>query len=90
MPKFKIDENLPIEAAELLAGAGHHAVTVGDQRLMGEPDTNVATVCQREGRACARVMPPAQTSNNERHEREAPVVARSPRRVTFGEIATGV
>ncbi|MBM4090680.1 MAG: hypothetical protein FJ276_14850 [Planctomycetes bacterium] len=51
MPKFKVDENLPTEAAGLLAGAGHDAVTVGDQRMVGEPDTNVATVCQREGRA---------------------------------------
>jgi predicted nuclease of predicted toxin-antitoxin system len=51
MPKFKVDENLPTEAAELLARVGHDAVTVGDQRMVGRPDTNVAMVCQREGRA---------------------------------------
>jgi predicted nuclease of predicted toxin-antitoxin system len=51
MPKFKVDENLPTEAAELFAGAGHGAVTVGDQRMSGQPDTNVAAVCRREGRA---------------------------------------
>lgn len=51
MSKFKVDENLPTEAAELLTGAGHDAVTVGDQRMVGQPDTNVATACQREGRA---------------------------------------
>lgn len=51
MSKFKVDENLPIEVAELLASAGHDAVTVGDQRMVGQPDTNVAVVCQREGRA---------------------------------------
>jgi predicted nuclease of predicted toxin-antitoxin system len=51
MPAFKVDENLPTEAAELLVSAGHDAVTVGDQCLVGQPDTNVATVCQREGRA---------------------------------------
>jgi len=45
MPKFKVEENLPIEAAELLADAGHDAVTVGDQCMIGEPDTNLATVC---------------------------------------------
>ena len=51
MLTFKVDENLPTEAAGLLAGAGHDAVTVGDQRMAGQPDTNVAAVCQREGRA---------------------------------------
>jgi predicted nuclease of predicted toxin-antitoxin system len=51
MPTFKVDENLPTEAAELLRIAGHDAVTVGDQRMAGQPDTNVALVCQREGRA---------------------------------------
>jgi predicted nuclease of predicted toxin-antitoxin system len=51
MANFKVDENLPTEAAELLASAGHDAVTVGDQRMVGQPDTNVATVCRREGRA---------------------------------------
>jgi len=35
MLKFKVDENLPTEAAELLAGAGHDAVTVRDQRMVG-------------------------------------------------------
>ena len=30
MYKFKVDENLPAEAAELLAGAGHDAATVFD------------------------------------------------------------
>ena len=33
--KFKIDENLPTEAADLLRSAGHDAVTVGEQRLGG-------------------------------------------------------
>lgn len=51
MSKFKVDENLPTEVADLLASAGHDAVTVGDQRMVGQPDTNVAVVCQREGRA---------------------------------------
>jgi predicted nuclease of predicted toxin-antitoxin system len=51
MPKFKIDENLPIEAAKLLCGAGHDAVTIGDQRMTGQPDSHVAAVCQREARA---------------------------------------
>ena len=49
--QFKIDENLPIEAAQLLAQAGHEAKTVHEQQLVGRPDDHVAAVCQREGRA---------------------------------------
>ena len=68
MFKFKVDENLPSEAAELLAGAGHDAVTVRDQHMVGQPDANVATVCQQEDRvvvtldldfANIRTYPPA-------------------------------
>ena len=51
MLKFKVDENLPKEAAELFASAGHDAVTVGEQRMAGQSDVNVATACQHEGRA---------------------------------------
>ena len=48
--KFKTDENLPAEAADLLRAAGHDAVTVGEQRLSGSVDTTVGSVCRREGR----------------------------------------
>ena len=48
MARFKIDENLPIEAAELLVAAGHDAVTVADQGMVGNPKTTLASVCQRE------------------------------------------
>ena len=48
--KFKTDENFPLEAVNLLRGAGHDALTVFDQSLSGRPDSNVASVCQREGR----------------------------------------
>ena len=51
MLKFKVDENLPTEAAELLVNAGHDAVTIRDQHMVGQPDTNVAAVCRQEGRA---------------------------------------
>jgi predicted nuclease of predicted toxin-antitoxin system len=51
MRKFKVDENLPAEAADLLKSAGHDATTVGDQHMDGWPDADVATVCNREGRA---------------------------------------
>jgi len=68
MLKFKIDENLPDEAAELLAGAGHDAVTVGRQGMSGRPDADVAATCRQEARvivtldldfADIRAFPPA-------------------------------
>ena len=48
--QFKIDENLPIEVAQLLQGAGYDALTIGDQRMTGEPDPRVAAVCVAEQR----------------------------------------
>ena len=48
--KFKIDENLPIEFAELLIAQGHDALTVFEQRLEGEADPTIADVCLQEGR----------------------------------------
>lgn len=48
---FKIDENLPVEAAELLRQAGHNATTVMEQGLAGSSDINLASVCQQENRA---------------------------------------
>ncbi len=48
--KFKIDENLPTEVAELLQQAGHDALTVLDQQLGGESDSEIGTICQQEGR----------------------------------------
>ena len=49
--RFKVDENLPAEAAEILRTAGHDAMTVFDQELTGAPDPQVAAVCQSEQRA---------------------------------------
>jgi predicted nuclease of predicted toxin-antitoxin system len=51
MHKFKVDENLPIEAAHILAQAGHDALSVLDQRMGGQPDPSVAVICQQEDRA---------------------------------------
>lgn len=39
--KFKIDENLPIEVAELLQQAGYDAMTVLDQHLGGKADPKI-------------------------------------------------
>ncbi len=49
--RFKVDENLPVELAEVLQHAGHDAVTVKDQHLGGIPDSSIAKVCQQEHRA---------------------------------------
>lgn len=49
--KFKTDENLPVDVAELLRAAGHDAETVVEQQLGGHPDTDVAAVCRAEQRA---------------------------------------
>jgi predicted nuclease of predicted toxin-antitoxin system len=49
--KFKLDENLPIEAASLFSAAGHDALAVPQQLLGGQPDPNVAAVYRSEGRA---------------------------------------
>ena len=49
--RFKLDENLPVELVGLFREAGHDAVTVLDQNLMGARDSDLASVCMREGRA---------------------------------------
>lgn len=48
--KFKIDENLPSEFAEILQNAGYDALTVLDQNLKGENDSKIINVCQQECR----------------------------------------
>ena len=48
--RFKIDENLPIDVADLLGLAGHDALTVFDQKLIGEADSRILGVCQEEAR----------------------------------------
>lgn len=50
MLKFKIDENLPVEVAEVLGSAGHDAATVMDQHLVGQSDSQLAHICQQEVR----------------------------------------
>jgi predicted nuclease of predicted toxin-antitoxin system len=48
--KFKVDENLPIEVAQLLQADGHDAITVSKQRIGGEADSVIARICQQEER----------------------------------------
>jgi predicted nuclease of predicted toxin-antitoxin system len=47
---FKIDENLPVEVAEMLRSAGHDAMTVIDQEMKGWMDPDIAQVCRSEVR----------------------------------------
>lgn len=49
--RFKIDENMPVESATILNEAGHDALTIHDQQMVGEADVQVASVCKREQRA---------------------------------------
>jgi predicted nuclease of predicted toxin-antitoxin system len=48
--KFKIDENLPNEIADLLIGIGHDAKTVKEERLTGIKDSALIDICKRENR----------------------------------------
>ena len=51
MLRFKLDENLPSRAADVLIEAGHDAMTVQQQQMGGQPDPHIAQVCQAEKRA---------------------------------------
>ena len=48
--RAKLDENVPIEAAELLRAAGWGCDTVYDEGLAGADDPIVAARCQAEAR----------------------------------------
>jgi len=48
--RFKVDENLPVEVADLLRAAGHDALTVLEQLLGGAHDPKVIAVCAGEDR----------------------------------------
>ncbi len=49
--KFKVDENLPDDAAQLLRHAGFVADTVREEGLKGSDDTLVARAAKDENRA---------------------------------------
>jgi len=48
--QFKLDENLPPSATELLRSLGHDVMTVYDQGLKSCTDPEVLAACQGEGR----------------------------------------
>lgn len=69
--RFKIDENLPQEVAQLLRSSGYDALTVNEEEIGGAPDSRVFAVCQEERRvlvtldldfANVRAYPPATTA----------------------------
>jgi predicted nuclease of predicted toxin-antitoxin system len=51
MMRFKLDENMPLAAAEPLVAAGHDVSSVFQQGLVGRPDDSIAAVCKVEKRA---------------------------------------
>jgi len=48
--KFKIDENLPAEVADVLRAAEHDATTATQQGLSGASDPQVVQACKAEDR----------------------------------------
>ena len=48
--KFKLDENLPVSCAAILARAGHDVDTVGEEGLSGAPDPEVVAAATATGR----------------------------------------
>jgi predicted nuclease of predicted toxin-antitoxin system len=48
--RAKLDENLPVEAVELLLDAGWTCDTVRDEGLGGAEDPKVGATCRAEGR----------------------------------------
>jgi predicted nuclease of predicted toxin-antitoxin system len=48
--RAKIDENMPVDAVQLLAAAGWDASTVHDEDLVGASDLFVSAACQAEDR----------------------------------------
>lgn len=48
--RFKTDENLPEEFAEILRAAGWDALSVIEQQLGGTLDPRIASICKAESR----------------------------------------
>lgn len=48
--RFKTDENLPEELAEILRAAGWDALSVIEQQLGGKIDPQIAAICRNESR----------------------------------------
>jgi predicted nuclease of predicted toxin-antitoxin system len=70
--QFKVDENLPMEFVSMLRAAGHGAVSVLEQGLGGEVDSEVAARCRAERRVIVTL------------DLVSPTSASIPRRSTVG------
>ena len=53
--KFKVDENLPVEVADLLRQAGYDALTVVEQHIGGSDDSKIASICRQESRVLVTI-----------------------------------
>jgi predicted nuclease of predicted toxin-antitoxin system len=49
--KLKLDENISLQAAQILRAGGHDVMTVRDQKLEGSGDATLLDICSGEGRA---------------------------------------
>ena len=49
--RFKLDENMPRAARELLSSFGHDVSTVVEQGMAGNADDEISAVCKVESRA---------------------------------------
>ncbi|NJL75069.1 MAG: DUF5615 family PIN-like protein [Saprospiraceae bacterium] len=49
--KYKIDEHLPVEVADLFRALGADAMTIHEQEMSGFSDEAFSEVCKTEGRA---------------------------------------
>ncbi|MEZ5980341.1 MAG: DUF5615 family PIN-like protein [Planctomycetota bacterium] len=48
--RFKVDENLPARSAASLRRAGHDAMSVAEQAMIGADDSRLFEACTAEGR----------------------------------------
>jgi predicted nuclease of predicted toxin-antitoxin system len=48
--RFKLDENLPVDAVAFLIGQGYDASTVFSEQISGIADNELASICQAENR----------------------------------------
>lgn len=47
---IKLDENIPVDAADIVRAAGHDCHTIYDEALAGASDSTVAAACAQENR----------------------------------------
>jgi hypothetical protein len=64
--RAKLDENLPVEAANLLRTAGWECDSVYDEGLAGADDREVAAVCQAGARVLFLSISISRTSGHTR------------------------